>query len=435
MDDQLEWELTMLSDGSLLIEADEPGPAGAARLEFADGSFIDIDAATGRDLLKLHAHRTRIGDWLLRVAAGDAVADDYLRSNIDRATLVAPRPSAEFSHLAAAALAAFLSEHDDPALEALWCIDVLAELSQISAPLDDLPLGFDPTHLMTQLGSVRLREDLSDEHRSSVAGALERVQSWLTARADRRPSLDGIDGVAHEKDSVISVIQGLRARVGDSSATAAIFEEIIARNDWEVATPVWLAGGEKRAAGEPVFAVDRGRRPKVLGRDALVRMERDGTRYRIGIENLAEEPTEPLFLRLFVARAESGEQEIRQLVRLHFDRNRGSLSAVVDLIPEDFDQGGSTLIEVRPESELFEPLPTMWEYWAAVTRSNLARLRLLILDPTTSAAERTAARKDTSQSAAHLDDASRQEMEALLDELPALAFVTPIVADRRRRRR
>ena len=183
------WWIERRHDGGVDIAARAPTLAGAARLEFADGSFVDADPFDTA-LIAIHARPTPTGDWLLRTAVGDAFVRDLKADVVPvRCRADAPAATSRRPDLLRGAQIAHLAAHDDIRRFSLWYAELLAGLASLVHNSDDgpadLPIGY-PNDLAATIDEALSRASTRQELTAELERLAELIASFeLVPRLDR----------------------------------------------------------------------------------------------------------------------------------------------------------------------------------------------------------------------------------------------------------
>lgn len=442
------WELLVEPDRSLIVRAGAHSVAGTARLAFADGSFLDVDAGDVDRLVAFGAQDTPTGRWLVRAVAGAALANAFARGEIPESCGLADLPAtAERPSLARAALIVFLARHDVPANRAVWALEALASVASVEAlgewGLADPPIGFASEPLVETARDINARVRLTGSDLIAARAMLGRVAGSAVAP----PAL---------RDAAARAMTGIG--IGSDDEVDRRFDETVADleadmpGDLVLDEPLPVLGGEfgreyelafddelslelrgpdgrRWPARMPRLAIDRAHVPAFvsLGVDATVAIDLAMARYTITITSVVVPPDRKLYVRLFNPPSDDDGRLGRMihLARLDFDDARNQLRAVVDLVPQDFVDGTvPVLAEIVDDQIRWSALPRDTDYWAAATRSDLALLRLLDIDRIGGELRQSVVER-VLESSSHLDIEDQEAVIPLIEPTVPLGFVTP----------
>lgn len=449
------WLIESGPDGTVVIDCGEESPSGAARLEFEDGSFVEVDPVEPSRLLRVCAASGQTGDWLLRTSTGAELtaAVRQLEPGSSVTTVARSAPD-ELATLGRAALVDHLAIHDARQRRALWRAELLSVLGELTSVEDtwtfsSAPLGPSADDAAAALADA-VRPD--DELDTEVLGRLRHVCEAARRSCEAIGARD-----AAQRFGSVSVDIGVRLQrdldtVADMEAQFDGFD----LDDWEDLDDVLTGSGlgpvprfrgrvrvPERTLGAPDVTVeaqcdiDVAYVPERLSvrNGATVIAAVTGGRCSVSINHVDLDGDGPIYLRIFDP-APTGDlpTKLRHLAPAHYDPVTKILTANVPLTAASaLDLSGPLLADFvdSPDTTTF---PTRFEYWANVTRSSMARLILALIEqsrygPAAVQAHReriarAAGRADASYPAAVEADRLKAESEPFLG---SLAFITPVL--------
>jgi hypothetical protein len=385
------WTLEVAYDDAVQIDSEPEGPAGAARLEFEDGSFIEVDPTDLARVLRICAMQTPTGWWLLRVAIGAEIAEAAESDELPECGRLTPgAPPHELAILTRAALIDHLGTYDRPSRRPIWRVELLATLAAIQVVDDgqrrwtlvDEPLGIAPLEAADAGASLVTR--LSE---ASAANFQE-----LSSSAGKISLALG-DTQAAARFQTVATSSRFLADVG---AAIGVLEAQLESSDGtdNTAADSWMASEEEEEEEDeaaylaPTETIElncdidvREVRTFELAPESHVTLSVAGGVLTINVDHVRMVVAGQLFLRVFDPEPmDATSAKLLCLVPVQFDAATGTLSARVELTAASLARVSGPILGEFVESADPTEFPSRYQYWARIGRSNFARLILAVVE-------------------------------------------------------
>lgn len=438
------WTLELAYDDAVQIDCEPEGPAGAARLEFEDGSFIEVDPTDLTRVLRICAMHTPTGWWLLRVAVGAEIAEAAESRELpDYGRFTPGDPPAELAILARAALIDHLGTYDRPSRRPIWRVELLATLSAIQAafsrerawqlthaPVGSAPLAASeaafgvvmrlPADVVPQLGALCRDAERTASAVGYAAAASRFAQVAVAAEnlADTRVPIDDLErqlAIADEDDASADTWPS-----ADQDADSYLNDQDDRHGGFEVKCDIdshMFDSMELGAEGQVTVSVH--------GAGCIVKV--DHVSFTAG-------QVKQLYLRVFDPDAVGpAASKLLYLAPVDFDASAGVLTARVNLTAAALTRVSGSLLAEFVDSAQPTDFPTRFQYWANLRRANFARLVLALIEHSDHVSPAIQARREAalraSAEADGLDEAAAArtvaERASESGRVGSLRFITP----------